>query len=224
MMKKNEPKKSQKKQLILLGILIPILAAMLVYMFMFSEDTVENGPGTATAPMEIQAGQVSLVGDNNLSVRAESNSSAGFDLSYVHDGIDRFFMSLSGKSAGAQPLATNPTSASLPPLAQASGGAMVKLPELRHPNEMNRVSSVSGQNMPNIAIGVPTQISLPPQTPTYQYVSISGIACNHGDCRASTSAGNFIKGNIIGGGQFGIEKIELITMSGIKTDKRFISY
>lgn len=204
-----------KKQLIILGGMIFLLIVG-IYSLMFSEPAVQV---TATQPMEtFPSSAIGMSNDMNAStVTPEQNLTNAT----MKENIDRFFVSL----AGNKPLGTTsaaPLAGGLPPLVQdgkallSGAGATVKLPDLKHPSELNR-SPLSGS--PMVLAGVPTQLP-----PSFQSLSISGIACNGGVCRANTSIGVLSKGNSFGGGFYIQEKIESVSMSGLKTDKRFISY
>lgn len=212
------------KTLAMLVFLIVVFAILLyVYLNMGQEGVVEEAvvSQVPTQPIELP---IAMSGEaNNTTIGLEQNQSSRV---FIKEDIDNFFVSLlsSKKPQEGVPSASNaPLSGALPKLIPG-GGTTVQLPELRNPNQLQRVSSQSSSTMPVIAAGMPTQLAFPTAAPIYQSVNISGIACNSGVCRASSSAGPLTKGSTLGGGGYVTEKIESITMSGVKTDKRFLSY
>jgi hypothetical protein len=92
----------------------------------------------------------------------------------------------------------------------------VKLPELKNPQQLAPLKAP-----PSAGGG---QMFLPVQVPQPITVTISGVICTKGICKASTSAGILSQGDVIGSGAMQSEKIEQVTMAGIKTDHRFIAY
>lgn len=212
-MSEKQKKPVNKKQLIILGGMI-LLLVVGIYSLIFSEPPVQPVP---TQPMETFPS--STIGISNDMNRTAISPEQNLTNATMKENIDRFFVSLVGnKPLG--PISTTPAGG-LPPLEQngkalaSGGGTTVKLPDLKHPSELNK----SPAGSPMVLAGVPT-----PLPPSFQSLSISGIACNGGVCRASTSIGVLSKGNSFGGGFYIQEKIESISMSGLKTDKRFISY
>lgn len=214
------------KQLIILGALFLLLLSLITYMLMDGE-TEESIP-QVNQPVEVQASSQPIETNQSHAVAViEGNATELGDDQYLDEDIDSYFITKAPKASDAKksdPL----TSSLLPKLPAANNGAVVTLPSLTPPSQLPRGGvNAGGLGFPgagNIVPGMPTQITLPQAAPNYQFITINGIACNESGCRASTSNGLITKGSSIGGGNFASEKVESVTMNGIKTDKRFISY
>lgn len=215
---KNEESGASKKQLIVLGGMVAVLIAGVV--MLFSEAEPEMDHALPTQPVEVPAAAPSapIVLEDEVNASSSVLPTQVGPAAAVGDSIDRFFMALAGK--------VQPREAALPPqggakiaqpLPALNGGAVMRLPELRNPAELGRGGA-------SVMPGMPTPIGLPTQTTAHQPVVIGGIACIGGECRATTSVGDLAKGSLIGGGTFATEKVDSITMAGIRTDKRFIAY
>lgn len=224
-MSTDNKKTAPKKQLIILAALFALLLSLITYMLMdsSSEESIpevnqQSGVQTPSQPLEMnQSVGVSVV---------EGNATELGEDQYLDEDIDSYFITKAPKAAAQK----NETLASslLPKLPSANNGAVVTLPGLTPPSQLPRGGvNGGGLGLPgagSIIPGMPTQITLPTAAPNYQFITINGIACNDSGCRASTSNGLITKGSSIGGGSFASEKVESVTMNGIKTDKRFISY
>ncbi|MCL4432134.1 MAG: hypothetical protein M1300_07430 [Epsilonproteobacteria bacterium] len=222
-----ENKKSiSKKQLVILVLLFVLLLSLIGYMLM---DAGSDTPiQQADQPVETETLRQSnnVLENSNPSV-LEGNATELTNSQYLDSDIDKYFIAKGAKDQIAQKAEAQNTKV-LPRLPAANNGAVVSLPNLTPPSQLPRGGvSIAGINLSgpaNVISGMPTQISLPPAPQNYQYLVINGIACKDNGCRASTSLGLLTKGSSIGGGNFVSEKIESVSMNGIKTDKRFISY
>lgn len=203
----------------LLGAMAVIILAfvfLIVKDMFFQPDDAFPAP---TQPIELQQ---SIPVDINKTPGADANVSVADQntTKALNVDLDKFFASLPQKTVGsaqeAKPLpALNPTSGSGQ---LAHGGAMVSLPSLTKPSELQ---PKQGNGTPVVLAGLPTSLPAPQ---ALQNIVIRGIACSGGTCRANTSAGELVKGSSFGGGAYISEKVEIVNMSGIQTDKRFISY
>lgn len=207
MIKDSKKPISTKTIITLVGLIVVLIALISVLLF--------SGNSTEPLPKINQPIKQHLVLNQ---VRPEGNVTQIGDI-YLEDNIDRYFMTKApiNKSENQQ-VAGSPT---LPKLPFPNNGAVVSLPSLMSPSQLQHGNG--GNLRPsNVIAGMPTPISLPVN---YQYVSVNGIACDDGKkCRALTSVGSITIGSVIGGGNYEPEKVVLVTMNGIKTDKRFISY
>lgn len=209
---------------ILLGAVLLACAGM-VSLIVMEMNPSEEVPVAAEQPVEIEEGNISSapVSEGNLTQHPQDVNGSS---SMLKEGIDAFFVTFfdqnqpsasdqgnSKGAAGPAPLAPLPAS--------GAPGAVVRLPALKNPGEL-RLPPAGGESV--VIPGMPTQLNLPPPPPAFTQLVVSGIACNGGVCRASTSHGNLVVGNTIGGGGFAVEKIESIASNGIRTDKRFIAY
>lgn len=216
-------KTASRKQLFILAALSALLLLLIGYMLMDSAS--EESMLQADQPVEVQQSMHFLDENNSAShPDLEGNATELGESLYLDDDIDKYFMTKAPTSQRNDAQASyNLEKKPLP-----NNGATVTLPNLTPPSQLPRggVNMVGpGLGGPgNVVAGSPTQITLPQEAPSYQHLVINGIACNESGCRASTSNGLITKGSTVGGGIFATEKVESVTMNGIKTDKRFISY
>lgn len=204
------------KRTLLLALGATFSIGLVVYQFFFqgSNSDITTQPSSPietsqVVPVQMQGGIEQPPLDQNLSqpgiVKA---TDLGAEESLI-DGIDTYFCSVAGKQLKESPI--------LP----QSGGSLVKLPELKNPSQLMPLKAPPPSQ--NLSFGM---VPMMPQPVVQQYVNltIGGIFCSKGECRGSTSIGVLSKGDSIGGQTNIAERVEVITMSGIKTDKRFIAY
>lgn len=165
-------------------------------------------------PGQMQAELKQTQFDQNTSqLGSVQTADLGSDESLI-DSIDTYFCSVAGKS--------RKENAALPNTGPSTvqGGAIVKLPELKNPNQLIPLKAPPPQLQ-----GFGAMPIMPPAVvQQHMNLAIGGIFCSKGECKASSSIGVLSKGDSIGGQTTILEKVEAITMSGIKTDKRFIAY
>lgn len=193
-----------------------ILLSLLVLGAM-TKDTFFNAPVdkstsqvVPTAPVEIDAQK--YFKEMNNTVDNNSTSATPKD---GQKSIDKIFSAL--VPAQTVPVAIQPKPQ------QSSVSSSVVPPPTNFINQNQfpslRASSNGGSQTFN---GIPpvSELIQQNQQPTPPNINISGINCFNNECQANTNIGTLKKGDIISGN----EKIEFVSMTGIKTNKRSITY
>ena len=212
-----QKKPQNNKRVYILAGITAFLACGLVILVV-STSSSSSQPAVNT-PVKNSGTVNSVKADSNLSslTKVDTNASVIVPDDILNKDLDQYFISVEHKKQTELPVDNKmPANGMLP---TNTNGVAVKLPNLKNPAELVHVKTPI---MTNVSSGIPTQI--PVQITAMENIRIMGIACDGGECRATTSIGDLFKGSKFGGGNYVNEKVESITMTGITTDKRFISY
>lgn len=195
--------------------LILLLVFMLVLMikatfFENLNDSESTNPITQTpsAPIEIDTREYFKEKNNST-----ETINASLSLENGQKSIDRIFSSLiptQVASAAIQPHVQKIAAPSAPPPMNFMNPS--QFPSLR--------ATTSGGSQTFNAPPPMAELNHQNQEPVFQNISIYGVNCFNNECQASTNVGTLKKGDQV----IGNEKVELISMAGVKTNKRMITY